>query len=279
MANLPDKIIKYEVGGEEVTLSPDIVRSFIVKGNNNLTDQEIVSFLKLCQYQKLNPFLNEAYIIKYGKDAQIVVGKETFLKRAEGHPQFDGYQAGVILLDKDNQLVERDGAFTLPHEHIVGGWAKIYRKDHHTPLKHTVSFSEYDKGQSSWKKMPATMIRKVALVQALREQFPESLGGMYTEEESQSFIQGDRRFEEVQESKASKDLLEGFQKERQAEKSEDEDEKVADEPKETIDWEVYTVDQIKKSLDNHGIDYPPKAPKSELVRIAQDVLSAGDQGD
>ena len=34
-----------------------------------------------------------------------------------------------------------------------------------------------------WTKRPATMIRKVALVQALREAFPETLGAMYAAEE------------------------------------------------------------------------------------------------
>jgi hypothetical protein len=38
---------------------------------------------------------------------------------------------------------------------------------------------EYDTGKSSWAKMPATMIRKVALVQSLREAFPSDLGGLY----------------------------------------------------------------------------------------------------
>ena len=32
--------------------------------------------------------------------------------------------------------------------------------------------------------MPLTMIRKTAIVNALREAFPENLGAMYTEEES-----------------------------------------------------------------------------------------------
>ena len=34
-----------------------------------------------------------------------------------------------------------------------------------------------------WSRKPATMIRKVALTQALREAFPEDLGGMYASEE------------------------------------------------------------------------------------------------
>jgi hypothetical protein len=38
---------------------------------------------------------------------------------------------------------------------------------------------EFDKKQSSWKTMPATMIRKVAIVSALRDAFPEDFQGMY----------------------------------------------------------------------------------------------------
>lgn len=34
-----------------------------------------------------------------------------------------------------------------------------------------------------WSKKPATMIRKVALVQALREAFPKTFGGLYSAEE------------------------------------------------------------------------------------------------
>jgi hypothetical protein len=36
---------------------------------------------------------------------------------------------------------------------------------------------------SNWKSMPATMIRKVPLVQSLREAFPDEFGGMYSPEE------------------------------------------------------------------------------------------------
>ncbi len=36
-----------------------------------------------------------------------------------------------------------------------------------------------------WASKPATMIRKVAMTHALREAFPSSLGGLYTEDEMQ----------------------------------------------------------------------------------------------
>lgn len=52
-----------------------------------------------------------------------------------------------------------------------------------------VSFDEYAGRKkdgslnAQWSKKPSTMIRKVALVQALREAFPSAFGGMYTAEE------------------------------------------------------------------------------------------------
>ena len=46
--------------------------------------------------------------------------------------------------------------------------------------------AEYGKNQSTWKSIPCTMIRKVALVHALREAFPNDLGSLYIEDEMNS---------------------------------------------------------------------------------------------
>ena len=42
-----------------------------------------------------------------------------------------------------------------------------------------MSLAEYDQKRSLWLSKPATMIRKVALVQALREAYPGEFGGIY----------------------------------------------------------------------------------------------------
>jgi len=57
-----DSIVKYKSEtGEEVSLSADIIKRYLVSGDpSKVTDQEVMMCLKLCQYQKLNPFLNEA---------------------------------------------------------------------------------------------------------------------------------------------------------------------------------------------------------------------------
>lgn len=188
---MKDKPVEYKCGEETVKLSPNIIRKFLVSGNGNVTDQEVTMFLNLCRFQHLNPFLREAYIIKFGNQpATIVTGKEAITKRAMRNPKYAGQQAGVVIYhDESGELEYRNGALVLEGEQLVGGWAKVYVKDYDVPIEAVVAYQEYvgtksdGTVNSQWQKKPATMIRKVALVQALREAFPEDLGGMYASEE------------------------------------------------------------------------------------------------
>jgi phage recombination protein bet len=174
---------EYKVAGEAVKLSYNIVRSYLTRGNAAVTDQEVAMFISICKYNQLNPFLNEAYLIKFGSNpAQMIVSKEALMKRAEANPSYDGLEAGLILL-RNNEVIEVEGNFHLPTDEILGAWAKVYRKDRSKPFVAKVNLSEYDKKQSSWSDKKATMIGKVAKVQALREAFPVQLGAMYTQEE------------------------------------------------------------------------------------------------
>lgn len=175
--------VVYKVAGEDVKLSYQIVRNFLTKGGGNVSDQDLTQFISICKYNQLNPFLNEAYLVKFGdKPAQMIVSKEALMKRAEACETYEGIQAGVIVMRGD-QSVELEGCFYLPGDKLVGGWAKVYRSDKKFPFVAKVPFSEYNKGQSTWNEKPSTMIRKVAQVQALREAFPTQLGALYTAEE------------------------------------------------------------------------------------------------
>lgn len=179
---------KFNVNGQEVKLSSDMVKSFLVNGNGNITDQEALMFISLCKYQHLNPFLKEAYLIKFGNSpAQQIVSKEAFMKRAEQNPHFKGMQAGCIVV-RNNEVIETKGAFVLPKDELVGGWATVKRDDRDLPITVQISFNEFSKGQSTWKSMPANMIRKTAIVNCLREAFPNDLGAMYTEEDAQAQV-------------------------------------------------------------------------------------------
>lgn len=182
--------VKYEIDGNEVKLTPSIVKEYIT-GGVELSNSEYKMFVELCKVRKLNPFLKEAYAIKFGSSpAQIVVGKDAILKRAILHPQFDGRKQGIIVQKEDGSIEHRKGTFKLPNENLVGGWATVYRKDTTHPTEITVSFDEVaqKKGDGSlnhnWANKGATMVEKVALVRALRETFVEDLGGMVDADEA-----------------------------------------------------------------------------------------------
>ncbi|MCC5894865.1 MAG: phage recombination protein Bet [Alkalibacterium sp.] len=181
---LMEKEVTFEVNGESVKLTGATVKNYLVSGNGEVSDQELVMFINLCKYQKLNPFLNEAYLVKFGSQpAQIIVSKEAFMKRAESHKLYDGFDAGIIV-ERENDLVEIEGAVKLSKDKLIGGWAKVYRKDRDKPIVVKISLEEFGKGQATWKAMPLNMIRKTAIVNAMREAFPDNVGAMYTEEEA-----------------------------------------------------------------------------------------------
>lgn len=173
----------YQVAGQDVKLSYQIVRDFLTKGNGQVSDQDLVQFISICKYNQLNPFLNEAYLVKFGSTpAQMIVSKEALMKRAEACETYEGFKAGIIIM-RDKQVVESEGGFMLETDELVGAWAEVHRTDRKFPIVAKVTLSEYDKKQSTWNEKKTTMIRKVAIVQALREAFPTQLGAMYTSEE------------------------------------------------------------------------------------------------
>ena len=187
--------VSYSVAGQEVNLSYQIVRDFLTKGGGQVTDQDLTQFISICKYNQLNPFLNEAYLVKYGTaPAQMVVSKEALMKRAEGCPTYEGIRAGVIVM-REGEAKELEGCFFLPTDNLVGGWAEVHRSDRKFPTVAKVLLSEYDKKQSTWNEKKSTMISKVAKVQALREAFPTQLGAMYIAEEKNVVVDAD--FEEV----------------------------------------------------------------------------------
>lgn len=183
--------VNYQANGKNIRLTPGMIKRYLVSGNPEaVTDSETMMFMMLCKNAGLDPWQREAYCIKYGSQpATLVVGKEAFQKRADADPNFDGQEAGIIVLDADGHLQRREGTLLLADETLLGGWAKVYRKDRSHPSVAECSLSEYigrkkdGSINGQWGGKPATMIRKVALVQALREAFPARLGALYTSEE------------------------------------------------------------------------------------------------
>lgn len=190
--------------GQHFTVSFSEVRDFICP---QATDAECKIFLETCKQYHLNPFTKEAYLIHYdNKNADtastIVLGKNCYMQMAERHPAYDGFEAGVIVLTADGQLLNREGSIVYDGdggETLLGGWAKVYRKDRTRASYEEVKLTEYDTGKSLWNSKKSTMIRKVALVHALREAFPSTFGALYDESEVSVHVDAEGTAREVQE--------------------------------------------------------------------------------
>lgn len=165
--------------GQELQITPDDVRNVLCPSAN---DKEIAMFLELCRAQNLNPFIKDAYLVKYGSaPATIITGKEVFTKRAAKNKSYKGFESGITV-QRGNSIERREGSAVFDGEKLLGGWARVHVDGKH-PFFDEVAFSEYSSGKSNWATKPGTMIRKVALVHALREAFPDDFQGLYSAEE------------------------------------------------------------------------------------------------
>ena len=150
---------------KELNLNADDIKKYIAP---NATDKELYFFINIAKSYGLNPFKREVHFCKYGNSpGQVIVGYETYIKRAERTGQLDGWSVWT----------EKDG---IGEKAVI----EINRKDRTHPFRWEVYREEFDKKQSTWKAMPYFMLKKVAISQGFRLAFPEEIGGMpYTPDE------------------------------------------------------------------------------------------------
>lgn len=191
-SNPNERLVTFQAGDQEIKLSPEMVKKYLVSGDSSkVTDQEVMMFIMMCKGNHLNPWNNEAYCIKYGNaPAKMITGKTAFFKRADSNPAYNGMKDGIVTYKESNdEIKHRKGAIVPPGEVLIGAWAEVFRKDRDESTYVEADFKEFaqknneGKLNSQWAKMPATMILKVAQVNALREAFPSSLGDLYTSDE------------------------------------------------------------------------------------------------
>ncbi len=136
-----------------------------------LTEAEKLQFIEIAQAFKLNPFKREIHVAVFGEGENrrmsIVVGYETYLKRAERTGKLDGW----------NVSIDGEG------ENMVA-IVEIWRRDWSHSFRHQVYWREAVQKKrdgtptSFWAKQPRLMLRKVALAQGFRWAFPEDLSGL-----------------------------------------------------------------------------------------------------
>ena len=168
--------------GNNIQISQQDVLQFIC---DKATPQEVTFFMELCRAQRLNPFIREAYLVKFSNSpAQMITAEIVFERRANAHPDYLGMEHGVVFIDSKGTIQKREGTATYKAagEVLVGGWARVHRKGRIDSYAE-VSLDEYNKNQSLWKSMPGVMISKCAKATALRLAFPSDFHGMYVAEE------------------------------------------------------------------------------------------------
>ena len=173
------------MGNELARLDEGIIQS-IVTGGGTLTPGEVEQVLMLCKLRGINPLAKDCYITKFeGSPATIIVSKDYYMRTMAQHETFQGMRAGVVVVSHaTGELVYREGSIVgTSSETLVGGWAEIYDSRWTAPWRIEVSMVEYDGKRALWKTKPATMIRKVAIVQCAREAYPESYSGLYDSSE------------------------------------------------------------------------------------------------
>lgn len=193
---------------DQIKLSIRIVREMVaVPALDRETKQPILpdnrqamNFMMLCRSRRLNPFEGDAFMVPFwdGRTGQyqwsLITAHNAYLKRAETHPEFDGFESGVILQTEQGEYIEIQGDFvprTVETEasservkvSLVGGWARVHFKTRKIPTYRRAALETFAQSFGQWVKNPSGMIVKVAEADALRSAFPTLLGGLYLKEE------------------------------------------------------------------------------------------------
>jgi len=151
-------------------MDKDIVKNvsnWLMINGNGLNQQEQSEFIAICEAYGLNPFKREIYAVKFGGKCQIVVGYETYIKRAEMSGKLAGWQ------------VWTEGEGQDMFGHIL-----IYRIDWKEPFKLTLRYSECRNSKNQlWDSMPSWMLQVRTICRAFRLCFPDCAGMPYIEDE------------------------------------------------------------------------------------------------
>ena len=178
-----NQIVKFtDDSGLAVQVTPDDVRRYICE---NASEKEVGLFLQLCQTQRLNPFVKDAYLVKYGSaPASMITNYQVFNRRACKDANYDGIKSGVVVLT-NGALERRRGSAVYKQlgDELLGGWAEVHFKDGREPAYAELALTDYSTGKNNWAKMPGVMIEKCAKAAAWRLAFPDTFQGMYTAEE------------------------------------------------------------------------------------------------
>lgn len=192
---------------EENKVTQDLLLDYLKTMNKGLNEQQTKQFLAVAGTFGLNPWKREVYAVTFknkdgSTDMSIVTGYETYIKRAELNPNYDGFEIEFKGAFKRGKVTKssKNGSWqvdALVPDGEVSCICTVYRKDRAHPTREEVFFDEYNKGNDMWIQKPRTMLKKVAIVSAFRKAFPFDFGGMpYTNDELPDHMTGADKLEQ-----------------------------------------------------------------------------------
>lgn len=217
MEKKQNQIVSYkDINGRDVSLTIEVMKR-ILPELKKAKDDEIVNFALRCSAMGLNPLI-DVHNVSYGNTDVLtpIVKKDYYLKNAQLKADYRGFKAGVVVATEKGEIIEREGTIVAPSEELLGGWAKVFTEKRGEYYS-SVSIEEYQMKKldgsvnKMWGSKPATMIRKVALSQALRDAYP-IYSGTYSEEEiltNNNEGYKDAQFEDVTKQKVLIEATEG----------------------------------------------------------------------
>lgn len=139
------------------------------KGNNNqVSNEEFITFLAIANEYRLNPLTKEIYAFSNRGAIQPIVSIDGWITIINSHPQFDGMEF--------EDEVDQEG-------NLISIICKIYRKDRNRPTEVTEYLKECIGTSEPWKRWPARMLRHKAAIQCARYAF--GLSGIVDPDEAE----------------------------------------------------------------------------------------------
>lgn len=139
------------------------------------TEIEKKVLLEYAATERLNPFKNEIYFVKFGDKWAPVTHYRVYLQRMWASKQ-------ITMFNVETKPLYNNEGIQTDLKCIV----TIKRKDMEAPAQVSGLLSEYDKKQGIWNKQPTLMLEKSVIVKTLRWYLADFMNLPYTEEEDQT---------------------------------------------------------------------------------------------
>ena len=151
--------------------SDDRIRLIKQQVANGAPDNLFAAMIEIARTRGLDPLAKQISLINFGGTWQITTTIDGYRALAEQTGAYAGSDAAVFTETEQGGILSA----------TVTVWKMV---DHQrVPFSATVYWAEYNANNFTWKKMPRTMLAKVAESHALRKAFPAVLSGVYTADE------------------------------------------------------------------------------------------------